>query len=147
MTEEATRYLRVSFGDNDFGIPVSDALQRVWLWVNENNSHLLEGRTVADLFELLHKQGALSVLLERAIDAEYHYRDVEFATRSLYTIDFPDSLPINWENHVVKKEFRSITDEYLTIDLSFHDDKKFAQEWANGEEAALDLQTGEVTTH
>ena len=42
----------------------------------------------------------------------------------------------------VSKNFWSITDTYLLLDLSFHG--AVSDKWANGEEAWLDLETGNV---
>ena len=142
----ADRYLRVKFGDNDFGIPVQDALKRIWADVHRNNAHLIDpawGRqedhelsSLPEMFHALHKVGALKPMIARTVDCEYHYSDVESATRGLYSQKFP------WDDKVVTKTFESITDKYLSTDLSFH--AEMSESWANGEEAWLDLETGKV---
>jgi hypothetical protein len=139
------RYLRVGFGDNDFGVPVQAALKRIWADVHENNGHLIDpvwGRrdyelgSLPDMFQRLHEVGALEPMIARAIDCENHYSEVEHATRGLHSTKF------SWEDKVVTKTFKSITDTYLSTDLSFH--VGMSEEWANGEEAWLDLETGKV---
>ena len=72
----------------------------------------------------------------RAVDCGYHSSDVECATRCLYWEK------IEWREKKVSKSFKSITDTYLSTDLSFH--AEMSEEWANGEEAWLDLETGKV---
>ena len=70
------------------------------------------------------------------MDCENHYSEVESATRGLHSQRFP------WDDKIVSKSFESITDTYLSTDLSFH--AEMSEEWANGEEAWLDLETGKV---
>lgn len=140
------RYLQVKFGDNDFGISVQAALRRIWADVHENNAHLIDpvwGRkdddeldSLPEMFQKLHKIGALEPMIARAIDCENHYSEVEFATRGLHSTKF------SWKDKIVTKTFKSITDTYLSVGLSFH--PKMSEEWANGEEAWLDLETGKV---
>ncbi len=135
----ADRYLRVKFGDNDFGIPVQAALKRIWADVHENNADNIDpstSHTIPEMFRELHKAGALESMVARAIDCENHYSEVECSTRCLYWEK------ICWEEKTVAKTFESITDVYLSIDLSFHE--KMSEEWTNGEEAWLDLETGKV---
>ena len=136
-------YLRIRFGDNDFGLPVENALKRIWADVHRNNAHLIvvsgreddhELNSITEMFHALHKVGALQPMIARAVDCEDHYKEVEFATRGLHSQKFP------WDDKVVSKSFESITDKYLSIDLSFH--TGMSKEWANGEEAWLDLETG-----
>ena len=139
------RYLRVEFGDNDFGFPVQDALKRIWADVYRNNAHLIDPAwrghdhefiSLSEMFHALHKVDALKPMIARTVDCEYHYSDVESATRGLHSQKFP------WDDKVVTKTFKSITDTYLSIDLSFH--AEISESWANGEEAWLDLETGKV---
>lgn len=142
----ADRYLRIEFGDNDFGIPVQAALKRIWADVHENNAHLIdplwghkdkdELGSLPEMFQELHKVGALAPMIARAVDCEYHYSEVEYATRGLQSTKF------SWKDKVVTKTFESITDTYLSTDLSFH--AEMSEDWANGEEAWLDLETGKV---
>lgn len=132
------RYLKIEFGDNDFGFPVQDALKRIWADIHENNAGCLDptSRTIPEMFQELHKAGALESMVARAIDCEDHYSAVECSTRCLYWDK------IDWKEKKVSKTFESITDKYLSVDLSFH--AKMCEEWANGEEAWLDLETGAV---
>lgn len=139
------RFLRVSFGDNDFGIPVQDALKRIWADVYRNNAHLIDPAwrghdhefiSLSEMFHALDKVGALHPMIARAVDCENHYSEVESATRGLHSQKFP------WDDKVVSKSFESITDTYLSTDLSFH--SEVSEEGANGEEAWLDLETGKV---
>lgn len=130
------RYLRMQFGDNDFSFPVQAALRRIWGDVFESNGHMIETRTIPMMFWELHKAGALESMIARAVDCEYHYSDVEFSTRCLYWEK------IDWKEKKVSKTFKSITDTYLSTELSFH--AEMSQEWANSEEAWLDLEAGTV---
>ena len=137
----ADRYLRVQFGDNDFGIPVDAALTRIWGYMDENNGSLVDSltpRTITKMFRELHEAGALILMVTRAVDCEDHYMEIESATRCLYWEK------VNWKGNVADllKPFESITTAYLNIELSFH--AKMSEKWANGEEAWLDLETGKV---
>ena len=140
------RYLRVEFGDNDFGWPVRDALKRIWADVYRNNAHLIDPAwrghdhefiSLSEMFYALHKVGALEPMIARAVDCECHYSDVESATRGLHPQRFP------WDDKVVSKSFESITDKYLSTDLSFHAEM-LESEADNSEDAWLDLETGKV---
>ena len=140
-----SRYLKVAFMDNDFGTPVQAAVTRLWKDIRDNNAHLLVGieteyessRTLADIFYELLKCGALKTMLNRAVDAEDHYSDVEFATRGLY------HPKVQWGKHrLLSKHFNALTTRYLTLKLSLHPER--STEWANHEELWLDTMTGEV---
>lgn len=141
------RYLRVVFGDNDFGDVVQEAVERVSRDVYINNAHCLSdkasdlhfsNRTIADIFSELYKAGVLQGLLERAVDAIHHYSDVEFATRGLYW------KKVGWKGKQVSKKFKSLTDNCLSLDLSFK--SKMSNKWCNGEEIWLDMHTGAVVS-
>lgn len=144
------KFLRIDFGDNDFGRPIMDALHRIWKDIHRNNYHItskmgpddkhFSDRSIADMFIELHKVGALTSMLNLAIDCEYMYGRVEFATRGLYW------KTVRWEDSITNNHLESITDRYLKFDISFHKNNKFADEWNNSESAYLDLETGEVKT-
>ena len=142
-------FLRVRFGDNDFGNPVTYALRRIWQDVDENNGHLLgldgHPKSLSQIFEGLYKSGTLQLMVELAIDCEYNYGNVEFATRGLYYKE------VDWDRHREEikkvKQLRSITTEYLNVHLSLRNTKAFSKAWQNGEEAILNLETGEVSTY
>ena len=139
----ADRYLRVQFGDNDFGIPVEAALTRIWGYMDENNGSLVDSltpRTITKMFRELHEAGALILMVTRAVDCEDHYMEIESATRCLYWEK------VNWKGNVADllKPFESITTAYLNIELSFH--AEMFGKSANGEEAWLDLETGKVAS-
>ncbi len=78
----------------------------------------------------------LELMIARAVDAEYHYGEVEFATRGLHWKE------VDWKKKKVGKAFESITDTYLSTEVSFH--AEMSGEWANGEELWLNLETGDV---
>lgn len=141
------RYLRVDFGDNDFGAVVQEAIERVSRNVYVNNAHCLSdkaddphfsNRTIADIFFELHKAKVLVVWLERAVDAIHHYSDIEFATRGLYW------KKVDWKGKQVSKKFKSLTDNCLSLKLSFK--SKMSNKWCNGEVVWLDMHTGAVVS-
>jgi len=99
------RYLRIAFGDNDFGGIVVTAVQRIWGWVHENNAHLIGAtcpRTVPQMFRALHRAGALRSMVERMLDVEYLAADVEHATRGLHW------KRVSWAEKVVRSVSRSL---------------------------------------
>jgi hypothetical protein len=109
-----------------------------------NNAHCLSkdpdnehfsNRTLPDIFHALHKHGALQPMIERMVDAEYHMNTVEYSTRGLYwkTVD--------WAKKKVVKDFHSLTDKTLRLDITFHPEQ--STEWENGEVYWIDLVTGE----
>ncbi len=141
------QHLKVAFGDNDFGLCVSAAVKRIWLDVHRNNAHLIdpvwdgkghEFHSLTEMFHELHKVGALHPMIARAVDSEHHYEDVENATRGVHSHQFP------WNDKVVSKTFKSITDTYLSTDLSFHE--YIPEQWANGEDVWLDVENGNVVS-
>lgn len=116
----------------------------------ENNAHL-SMVPLANLFVWLHKQGHLSGMINRMVDAENLISDVEHRTRGIHSYvgnkTRPNS-PAKWYNHkkLNGKKLKSITETYLSIDIKFHRKDKFAQDWKNGEHAYLNLISGEVKT-
>ena len=48
------KYLKVRFYDNDFGLPVKEALKRLWGYIHENNNHLVE--SLPWIFRKLHTE-------------------------------------------------------------------------------------------
>ena len=97
------RYLRVKFGDNDFGWPVRDALRRLWGYINENNHGPIgepggsfSGITTPEIFVRLHKARALATMLERLFLLEDLAQEVESLTRGLYW------KKVNWKEAVIR---------------------------------------------
>ncbi|GAH36502.1 unnamed protein product, partial [marine sediment metagenome] len=87
------KFLEVSFGDNDFGLPVEEALKRLWKYVDGNNNgpgrknEHFSGKSTPQIFERLYEVGALTTLLERLYCLEKLAFDAEFLTRGLYWAD------------------------------------------------------------
>lgn len=134
------RYLEVTFGDNDFGRPVIDALTRLWKWMHESNGH--HGKPMGELFKKLHNEGILLKMVNRLVDSEYIAQDVEFATRGVHNMEeWPES-----HRHKIPTTLRSIATPYLSLELRLHSNKRFTKEWKNGEHAWLNLQTGAAAT-
>ncbi len=133
-------FLRITFGDNDFGWPVERALERIWFWMRKSHGRGVE---LSSYFEKLHKSGLLLKMIERAIDAENHYNAVEYGTRlgryeeEIEDTEYPLSLLVG--------SFDPLTKRYLYIKIDFL--SKESNEWANGEEAVLNLQTGQVNIY
>ena len=121
------------------------ALRRLWGWINENNSHCVgfqSDRTVPQMFTELQKCGALQTLLQRLFVLENLCCDVEFRTRGLYrkSVDW-NALKITDPTELEPSY------GYLSCDVSLHENREFADEWQNGEQAWLDLVTGETETY
>ncbi len=137
-------YLDVRFGDNDFGFPMIAALRRLWGWINKNNGHLtgVINRSVPQMFYELHQAGALESMIKRLLVLETLCGEVEFATRGLYVEK------VDWATKKMDKRIRSERHEnYLSCEVEFHKNKRFAAHWENGEHAWLNLVTGEVQTY
>ncbi len=140
-------FLIVHFGDNDFGQPVICALRRIWHDVAKNNWMITNDRiretesrinkSYVDIFNSLHSAGILQPMIELAIDCEFLYGRVEFATRGHYS---PRKFKQGYEP--IERELISITHVYLNVHLSFV--KKRPTRWANGEKVWLNLITGDV---
>lgn len=141
---ESARFLEVSYGDNDFSRPVKHALKRLWQFITENNSHLIDSfsypRGIPEIFIELHRAGALDKMLCRLIDAEYLALEVEGYTRGLCYEE------VDWKAYKKLSPIKSITTQYLLIDIKFYKDAKFQKKWQNGECAYLELKAGEVGT-
>lgn len=138
-------YLIVKFYDNDFGRPVQDALKRLWLYVHENNAHLLkEGETVAALIRYMHKVKMLVPAIQRLVDCEDLAGDVEYLTRELNHHHGRWGWPS--QDQELKAGLRSITGDYLAIDVVFKMTDQEQKRWQNGEWAYLDLETGKAET-
>lgn len=134
------KYLRIDFHDNDFGLCVRLALERLWKDLNENNhggDTPFSDRTIPQMFELLHKIGILLPLVMKAIDCENNWSNIEFTTRGLYWEK------VKWVKKGVKEELESVKG-YLNIDISFYKTKRFTKKWNNGESVWLDLENGEA---
>lgn len=135
----------VKFYDNDFGRPMLAALGRLWDWINMNNAHLA-GRgdylTIPQMYQKLLKCGALKSLLLRLFILEDLCCDVEYHTRGLY----------HWKPWVEEKVgFDNPSDlgppnNYLSVEVTLYEKRKDIPdlEWANGECAYLELETGGV---
>ena len=134
------KYLIIEYGDNDFGMYVSAALDRLWSNVNYSNGHIQEYRTLAQMIYGLHCGKVLYGIICLLIDAEYMAGDAEHATRGLYW------KKVNWKESKIHKPERNITNKYLNISIKFTKDNKFMKKDRNGESAYLNLLTGETTT-
>ena len=120
------KYLIVEFGDNDFGIPIIAALERLWQYVSKN-AHV--SSRIPEFFEKLHAVNALEPMIMRLFVLEHACYDVEFLTRCLV-----------WDFD--KKELPETRLEYyLECPVKFSES---LPEPDNGETAWLDLTTGEV---
>lgn len=129
-------FLNISFGDNDFGFPMHDALRRLWNYIHENNAHLLKKEALADLFKKLHKCGALLTMVERLFLLEIECQQVEFRTRGLYNTT-------KWQEHKVTVPTKlAIHKQYFNLRITLLKDKP--KKWKNGEHAWVNLETGEV---
>lgn len=132
-------FLVLDFHDNDYGSAVELGMKRLYEYVKENN-WMLSPEQLVDVFHKLHEHEALLPLINRAVDAEQIYWDVEHATRGLsYDYDYP----VDWDSHKLKliTSYDSITDHYLIIDIWFSD--SLPEEWENGERFIFNLLTGE----
>lgn len=145
------RYLIVKFYDNDFGRPMRAALERLWGWINRNNTHLAgygDYLTMSQIYLRLLKCGALEQQLLRLFVLENLCCDVEGRTRGLYNGQ-------SWQRE--KLGFDTPSDlgppnTYLSIEIFLCDTEKAGRAladapdgWANGECARLDLKTGGVS--
>ncbi len=139
------QYLEVTFGDNDFGWTVRDAMKRLWGYIHQNNAHHLEGtkRTISRLFKDLHDKGLLIPMLARLVDCEDAAQNVEFTTRGIHDMDdWPESI----DSHKVPESTGSITGYYLHLEIKFRNNRNFTKKCQNGEHAWLDLSTGDADT-
>lgn len=142
----AYRYLEVEFGDNDYGLPVEHALQRLWADMHRNNAHLLpEGQTMADQFRKLQKHKRLLPLVSFLVDVEDLASHAEYATRG---VDHYERFPPEDDSNSKMPEppYESVTNSYLGLTLRFRTTKAFAKKWQNSEHAYLDLVTGDAQT-
>lgn len=120
------RYLIIEFGDNDYGIPMIAALQRLWQYVSKN-AHV--SSRIPEFFKKLHAVGALEPMLMRLFVLEQACSDVEHLTRCL-----------EWDFD--KKELPETRLEYyLECPVKFSADLPKPN---NGEDAWMDLETGEA---
>lgn len=140
-------FLEVTYGDNDFGIPVEEALKRLWSYINGNNScagiknKSFSGKSTAQIFYKLYQEGVLQTLLERLFVLEYLAFGVEFKTRGLYWAK------VDWKKCIIENPSKiNYENTYLTFDLKFRKSKDFKLKDQNGEHAYLDLRSGEVGT-
>lgn len=143
------RYIEIIYGDNDFGLPITMALTRLWQYIYDNNNHCLSDfrseyfgqKPLARIFYMLNKHGVLSSLITRMFVLAYLECSVEHATRGLY-LARPD-----WKEAVIKNpEIINFKNDFLNISIMFHQDDKFSKIWRNGEHAILDIETGKVNT-
>ena len=137
---KAMRYLEVSFHDNDFGIPVTAALERLWKYVNDNNGHLTN--YLPGIFYKLHESEHLSAFVRRLFVLEHLSRHIEFRTRGLHRRGLPPTNPA--VPPLDKPDTVEHTNEYLKFEFRFHSDLGFTESDQNYESAAVDLETGEV---
>lgn len=126
------RYLIVQFYDNDFGIPIIAALQRLWSYINNNNHSNM--RSIAEIFERLHESGSLEPMILRLFILENLCGDVEFETRGLYWEE------VDWNKDIPEL----IPSDYLSCSVDFTD--QCPMEWQNGECAWMHLETGQAET-
>jgi len=134
-------YMKICFYDNDFGLCVREATARLWKYIFDNNNHLLEDYSIENIFEYLNEKGYLINFIKTLVDLEYIAQEIEFHTRGLYRKD----RNIKIENR--SKELDSVTNRYLSIDLSFLNESDYNHKnhkWENGEVIYLNLKTGEI---
>jgi len=110
------------------------ALQRIWAYMNKNNGHLQDIRSLSAMFFELHKAGILHGLIQKAFELEYEYGHIEFATRGLYWEK------VDWKD---KKLGHITTTFHDNFKIVFHNDADFTKKNQNGEHVFLNMQTGE----
>lgn len=76
-------YLEVNFYDNDFSNQMTEALKRLWSWI-DNNKPAVAYKNMQDIFIGLHDAQSLEPLLHRLFILECMAASVEFNTRGLY---------------------------------------------------------------
>ena len=125
-SKETKKYLIVEFGDNDFGIAMIAALERLWQYVSKN-AHVPS--KIPEFFEKLHAVGALEPMVMRLFVLEQACYNMEFLTRCL-----------DWDFN--KKELPEMQlDYYLDCPVKFSPN---VPPYNNGEDAWMDLTTGKV---
>jgi hypothetical protein len=128
------KYLEIAYGDNDFCIPVKEALKKIWEFVN-GNIHNWKGRTEEEVFVYLHKAGLLEPMIARLIDLEYMANEVDHITRGPAYGRIQKEPP---------PAMGSVTERYLHFTITFQEGKEFLDEWQDMEHAALGLKNGVV---
>lgn len=141
------KFLEVTYGDNDFGFPVTKALERLWEYVNGNNhsagikDSYFSGLSTVQIFYKLYKAKALETLIERLFVLEYLAFNVEHKTRGLYRAK------VDWDKCIIKNPSKiDYENTYLSFDLKFRKSDNFKLKDQNGEHAYLNLENGEVET-
>lgn len=139
-------YLQVKFHDNDFSFPLEEALEELWCYIREHNASYYQtggedpSKLPETLFKQLHAAGQLVPMINRMWVLRVLSREVETMTRHL-----GDGI-----NIYSKKEWlddlQPIKDTYTEyfgkFDIEFH--KSRSNEFENGEDGWLDLETGKT---
>lgn len=139
-------YLKVEFGDNDFGGYVEEALKRIWRAVHTDNGYFI-GRGLSsyeEVFKAFHKEKMLIPMIKRSFQAEMLYGP---AIRHLNVLNGRDIEIHSWQKADIIKEVTPKDYEIswsIEFKVSFKKDLAHTKKWNNGEAATLVLDTGEV---
>jgi len=138
------RFLEVGFRDNDFMLPVLQGLERLWYYIHEDSCSVLDCDVASVIYDL-DKDKMLLPLLQFSIDVAYLDQKIEHVTRGINKRNWKKMKLMDWDV-VSSRDHGSITKEYLKLDIKFHADSRFSDEWQNSEHAALDMITGKAWT-
>ena len=136
-------FLHVKFHDNDFSQPLTEALEELWNYINENNGSMTKHRSVIEMFQALDDSKLLKAMVIRLWTLKSIARHVEWECRGLHWEKLNIEMP-NWVD--VDKEVLPVEDEYTkyfnAMSIEFVKHKSTDDE--NGEHGWIDLNTGYV---
>jgi len=136
-------FLHVKFHDNDFSQPLTEALEDLWKYINENNGHITKHRSVIEMFQALSDSKLLKAMVVRLWTLKSIACHVEWECRGLHwgklNIEMPDWVGDDGEVLPIEDKYT----KYLsTMSIEFVKNKSDDDE--NGEHGWIDLNTGYV---
>ena len=132
-------FLQVKFHDNDFIIPMNEALEELYANIKIYNGQ----EEVIKAFKYLNKEGLLRSMIHRLWVLRSLARDVESMTKHLKSETIYTNLA-PWVKDEIQKPIKETYTKYFDgFDIEFH--THLNEAWNNGEDAWLNLHTGEIT--
>jgi hypothetical protein len=132
-------FLQVKFHDNDFIIPMNEALEELYANIKAYNGQ----NEVIKAFKYLNEKELLKPMIHRLWVLKSLARDVESMTRHLKSETiYTDQVP--WIKDEIQEPIKETYTKYFEgFDIEFH--THLNEAWNNGEDSWLNLHTGEVT--
>lgn len=131
-------YLELKFHDNDFSIPMFEAISELYKYIKENNYD----KKPLDIFKGLHNANQLIPMINRLCVLRTLAREVETMTRAIKDEGVWETFKAPWLDNLVPISEKYT--EYFRRDLCVEFHEKRHNEFQNGEHIWLDLDSGKV---